>query len=196
MGFSMPGCAKSADFPKALFLLGVMLMLSACGQTASERRFEIKNADLRWSNGRLTVGLEQNLTLSNEARNALRHGVPLTFQVELIVRDTGTQTRVEEHQEEYEIRYLPLSDRFQLTQPGGDEIKTFPRLRHLIAELADLRLSLRTGALPDGSYEVLTRTRLDRRKMPMSMRLPTIFSAEWRHDSEWSSWPLELSSQA
>ena len=192
----MPGYARPADYSRVGLLLTMMLMHCACGQGTGERRFEIDHVDLKWSNGRLTAVLQQQLALSDEAKNALRHGVPLTFRVQLIVRDTSTQTRVTEHQEEYEIRYLPLSDRFQLTLPGGDEIQTFPRLRHLVAELADLRLTLRTGALPDGSYEVLTRTRLDRRKMPMSMRFPSLFSSEWKHDSGWSSWPLELSSQA
>jgi hypothetical protein len=172
-----------------------MLVVSACGQPSVEPRFKIQNVDLKWSNGRLGANLEQSLILSSEARNALQHGVPLTFEVTLIVRNTTSQTRVLESLEEYEIRYLPLSDRFQLTLPGGDDIKTYPRLRHLMADLSDLRLSLRTGALPEGIYEVLTRIRLDKRKLPLSMRLPTLFSAEWKHDSEWSSWPLEISPQ-
>jgi len=177
-------------------MLAILASAGGCDDQTRWQRFEIQDVALRWSNGRLHAELHQNLEFSTEVRDALQHGVPLTLQLELIVRNTASQVRVKEDIEYYEIRYLPLSKRFQLTFPGGDEIRTFPRLRHLLADLDDLRLVIRTGALPEGHYEVLTRIRLDRRKMPISMRLPTLFHADWKHDSHWSSWPLEITSQA
>jgi len=188
----MPASARLAEISRILVLMTAMSVLSGCDEQSRWQRFEIQDVSLRWSNGRLNAELQQSLELSTEARDALRHGVPLTLQVELIVRNTASQTRVNESLEHYEIRYLPLSNRYQLAFPGGDEIRTFPRLRHLLADLADLRLEIRTGALPEGSYEVMTRIRIDKRKMPMSMRLPTMFRSDWKHDSHWSSWPLEI----
>ena len=38
-----------------------------------------------------------------------------------------------------------------------------------------------------------TRLRLDESRLPAPMRLPTWFSAQWQHDSEWSTWPFEIS---
>jgi len=195
MDFFMPACAKLAEISRFIALLAALSLVTGCDGESRWQRFEIRDVTLNWSNGRLNAELLQNLELSTEAREALQHGVPLTLQVELIVRNTGNQIRVKEVFEYYEIRYLPLSNRFQLSLPGGDEIRTFPRLRHLLADLADLKLVVRTGALPEGRYEVLTRIRLDRRKMPISMRLPTMFHTDWKHDSHWSSWPLEITSQ-
>jgi len=177
-------------------LVAGLLLASGCDQQSAAERFEIQNMDLNWSNGRLDARLQQSLVLSNEARDALDNGVPLTLQVELILRNTTSQNRISEQLEDYEIRYLPLSKLFQLTLPGGDEIRTFPRLRHLLADLANLRFTIRTGALPEGHYEMLARTRIDQRKIPLSMRLPALFDAEWTHDSHWSSWPLEISPTA
>jgi hypothetical protein len=38
----------------------------------------------------------------------------------------------------------------------------------------------------------MARTRLDQQKMPPPMRLPMLFSAEWNHDSDWTTWPVKV----
>ena len=140
----------------------------------------------------MDVRFEQNLSLSPEAREALVHGVPLTVGVELVLRGARTQTRVKKKTFHYEIRYLPLSEHYQLSGPTESSMQTFPRLRHVLAELGNLQLSLETGALPSGEYELLARSFLDKQKMPPPMRLPVLFSPRWNHESAWTSWPLDI----
>ena len=140
----------------------------------------------------MNVSCEQRLALSNEAREALVHGVPLTIDLELSLRDTGSQIRVADQTDSYEIRYLPMSDHYQLTHKGDRSVKTFPRLRHVLSALSKLQVSVDTGVLPSGDYELLARIRLDQKTMPPPMRLPVMLSAKWRHDTSWSSWPLEV----
>ena len=144
----------------------------------------------------MEVRFEQDLSLSPEARNALVHGVPLTVGVELILRDAKTQTRLKKNESFYEIRYLPLSEHYQLTGPGDDNLRTFPRLRHALADLGDLQVRFETGALPSGEYELLARSFLDKQKMPPPMRLPVMFSSRWKHESAWSSSQLEIEPEA
>lgn len=184
-------CARnrnSAWLPGAI----VLLALAACSTSESEGRFEFQMVESGWSNGLLIVSAEQSLSLSAEARNALVHGVPLSIETELSLRESGKRTRVADLSDRFEIRYLPLSDHYQLALADGLTVKTFPRLRHVLAELSDLEFSLRTGVLPAGDYEVLIRTRLDPMRMPPPMRLPAQLSADWRHDSSWTSWPLAI----
>jgi len=145
-----------------------------------------------WTNGQLNVTSEQKLTLSDEARNALIHGVPLTLELELVLRNSGNQTRIGEKKSSYEIRYLPLSDYYQLSFKDTGAVKTFPRLRHVLAALSRLNVSVETGVVPAGDYELLVRMTLDQDKMPPPMRLPVLLSAKWRHDSSWTSWPLQI----
>lgn len=168
------------------------LVLASCGGQAQGGRFEVNSVDASWSNGRMEINFEQALSLSPEARNALEHGVPLTLAVELVLRDAKTQTRVKKERAQYEIRYLPLSERYQLSRPQSDEHQTFPRLRHALAELGSLELEVETGALPRGEYELLARSFLDKQEMPPPMRLPVLFSPNWNHESEWTSWPLNI----
>lgn len=170
--------------------LAALVLLTACSNPTTNERFELTRIEANWSNGQVDVSCEQRLVLSQEAREALIHGVPLTIDLELSLRDTASQIRAVEQTNSYEIRYLPLSDHYQLTHAESNTVKTFPRLRHILADLSKLQVSFQTGVLPSGDYELLARTRLDRNSMPPPMRLPVLLSASWRHDTSWSSWPL------
>lgn len=187
----MPVCARFPERAR-LALAAATLLLWGCSRTDGELRFELSRLDTSFSDGWVHVTGEQKLSLSSEARNALVHGVPLTIELELKVREKLSRSRVGEARTRYEIRYLPLSDHYQLSIPGGSDVMTFPRLRHVLAELSRLDIAVETGSLPSGSYELLARIRLDEQNLPPPMRLPVFLSPEWRHDSKWTSWPLEV----
>lgn len=195
MAFSMPVYVKTPDRATG-FLLVVLLALAGCQSAADDNRFVIKRVDTQWTNGQAYVSSEQELALSNEAHEALIHGVPLTLELELLLRNTSSQVRVGSDTKQYEIRYLPMSEHYQLVQVGSVGIKTFPRLRHVLAELSRIRLSFETGLLPAGDYELMARISLDQSTMPPPMRLPVLLSSNWHHDSSWSSWPLEIQPEA
>lgn len=191
----MRGSPSGTERPGGIrrgLLATAVLLLGACGATDGNNRFEILDVRAEWANGRMDVRLEQRLELGPEAREALLHGVPLTLAVELVLRDARTRTRLEKQRSLYEIRYLPLSEHYQLTREASGESQTFPRLRHALAELGELRLSVKTGALPSGEYELLARSYLDRRRVPPPMRLPLLFSPDWNHESAWTTWPLVI----
>jgi hypothetical protein len=171
-------------------LLLVSMLVAGCAGQADDPLFELEQAETSWKNGQLNVTIHQKITLSGEAKKALVHGVPLTLQMELEIRQTGKRAPVEKDIFSFEIRYLPLINNYQLTREGASEIRTFPRLRHLLAELSTVQQSFNRDHLPRGNYELLARTRLDQKKMPPPMRLPMLFSAQWRHDSHWKEWPV------
>jgi hypothetical protein len=178
--------------PVRVVLFAALIALAGCSDPDAQDRFEMTRVESTWTNGQLNVVSEQKLTLSDEARNALIHGVPLTLELDLVLRNSGNQTRIGEKKSSYEIRYLPLSDYYQLAFRDTGTIKTFPRLRHVLAALSRLNVSVETGVVPAGDYELLVRMTLDQDKMPPPMRLPVLLSAEWRHDSSWTSWPLQI----
>ena len=192
----MRSCRKQSEHQglNPALLVGVLLslLMAACGKPAETGHFELNAVEASWSNGHMKVQFEQELRLSPEARRALVHGVPLTVGVDLVLRDARTQMRIEKKQSYYEIRYLPLSEHYQLSGPDGNDIRTFPRLRHALADLGSLEVRFETGALPRGEYELLARSFLDKQKMPPPMRLPVMFSPRWRHESAWSSSQLDI----
>ncbi len=116
--FSTPACSKGPESAR-LYLLAALLALAGCSDPDAESRFEMTRVESTWTNGRLNVISEQKLTLSDEAREALIHGVPLTLELDLVLRNTSNQTRIGQEKSSYEIRYLPLSDYYQLTFQGN-----------------------------------------------------------------------------
>ena len=198
----MPGCARPdgrraarrGSLPAVVlcWLAIFPALLAGCGRPAEGGLFAIDRVEAHWANGRLQGNCKLGLRLSPAARDALRHGVPLTVELELILRNTSDQTRVGTETGRYEIRYLPLSEHYQVSGLGEGHAGTFPRLRHALAELSSLDFSIDTGVLPAGEYELLARSRLDHASMPPPMRLPALFDPGWKHASQWSSWPLTI----
>ena len=180
---------------RLFLLLAALVVTAGCSDSAGTDRFEIETVQLSWSDGTVSTRLEQRLALSSQALEALERGVPLTLLVQMILRDTSTQTRIDESEFRYVIQFLPLSGRYQLSSDDGRETRSFPRLRHLLAEMGNLDFDLEVGVIPTGQYELMTRIRLDQRRLPLSMRLPIMFRPEWDHDSHWKSWPLELKTE-
>lgn len=193
----MPGCAKSdlaLPFVPALLLL--LLGLGGCERQPAAGPFEITGLTARWANGRVEISCEQRLQLSASAREALQHGVPLTIETQLILRDESGRTRAAETYRYFELRYLPLSEHYRVSDRAAQEVRTFPRLRHALAALSHLNVTIDVGALPTGEYQILARTRLDHRDMPPPMRLPALFDPNWQHASLWVSSPLTVGPEA
>jgi hypothetical protein len=171
-----------------------VFFLAGCGQEgAVDYGFTINNVSVSRAYQSLNVRLQQDLELSQQAREALEHGVTLTISLEMELRNDNNMIVVRRNARRFQLRYLPLSERYQLSEEGSDELQTFPRLRHVLAAIDDLNVQLVTGPLPPGSYELRTRIRLDESLLPAPMQLPAWFSSQWQHDSEWSVWPFKVS---
>jgi hypothetical protein len=172
----------------------MLLCLAGCDRpVAADYGFSINDVTVRAAYQSVNVNMQQSLELSEQAREALEHGVTLTINLELELRNNANLIVAQQDTRRYQLRYLPLNQRYQLTDDNTGELRVFSRLRHLYAALGDLDVRLDTGPLPSGGYELRTRLRLDESRLPAPMRLPTWFSAQWQHDSEWSTWSFEIS---
>jgi hypothetical protein len=138
------------------------------------------------------VSFHQSLQLSQQARAALEHGVDLTIRFDMDLREGSSMIRRAIDSRRYVISYLPLSRRYELSGMQDARSQTFPRLRHLLSELGKVNLVLATGPLTAGEYELRVRVKMDKQRLPAPMRLPALLSAQWRHDSEWSTWPFDV----
>ena len=175
-----------------------LLSIAVCFLAGCEQKdpvdygFSIENVSISRAYQSLNVRLQQGLELSEQAREALEHGVTLTVVLEIELRNDNNMIVVKRDANRYQLRYLPLSERYQLATEKSGESKTYSRLRHLLAAIDDLNIQLSTGPLPSGGYELRTRIRIDESRLPAPMQLPAWFSAQWRHDSGWSVWPFEI----
>jgi outer membrane lipopolysaccharide assembly protein LptE/RlpB len=183
-------CAKILN--TALLGLSITL-LAACGEQAIDYGFDINNVAVNRGYQSLDIHVKQDLDLSPQAMDALQHGVTLTIRLDMELRNDNNMIIVRRQSRRFQIRYLPLSERYQLIDEEREKLQTFVRLRHLFAAISDLQSRLQTGPLPSGNYELRTRVKLDEGLLPAPMQLPALFSSQWRHDSEWSVWPFKIS---
>jgi hypothetical protein len=167
-----------------------MLFLGGCQHEGADAKFRIEGVRATAVANGVNLRFDLDLGLSYEARRALRNGVPLSIELLAELRRAGDGVELSSGAAEFEIRYLPLSDHFELSREG--HVSNYPRLRHLLAEVARNRITLETDRLEPGPYEVVARCRLDKQKLPPPMRLPALISARWRHDSGWTTWPVQL----
>lgn len=170
-----------------------LLVLPGCSEEALDHGFSIRDARFNVGRGLLRVSLEQDLRLSQEAVEAVQHGVALTISLEMELRSQETLNLQRDRQYRYEIRYLPLSQHYQLTDTAQGEQRTFPRLRHALAALGRVDLEFPLGPLTPGEYIVRGRVLLDQARLPGPMQLPAALSPTWRHQSEWSQWLVTIS---
>ena len=182
----MRSCAK--------FLSILLILLAGCGQQdAVDYGFATENVSITPSYQALNIRLQQELRLSQQAQEALEHGVTLIIMLELELHNDNNMMVVRQENRHFQLRYLPLSERYQLLEEETDDLRAFSRLRHLLASIDDLNVQMTTGPLLPGDYELRTRIHLDESRLPTPMQLPAWFSPQWRHDSEWSVWPFEIS---
>jgi hypothetical protein len=183
--FTMPACVNAT---KALCCISLLLLLG-CSDRKSSFGFELTGVEARVSGKQLKVDLAQKISLSADARTALENGVPLHLEVRAELDTPGGTISSFRR---YEIRYMPLSDHFQLSSDQPASVRTFPRLRHALAELADIEMILPLENIPSGEYQLTARSWLEKRKLPAPMRLPAWFSPNWKHDSGWQTWPIRI----
>lgn len=182
----MPVCANALR----LLVVASLLLLVACKEQKGDFGFTVKGVETRVTGQQLKIMLEQKISLSPEARTALTNGVPLHLEVRAEL-ETGSGTLSASRR--FEIRYMPLSDHYQLSSGQPSFVRTYPRLRHALADLSEVELTMSLPQVTAGSYDLQTRSWLDKRKLPAPMRLPAWFSPSWQHDSGWQSWSISIS---
>ena len=184
-------CAKFLSLTGLIF---TGLILAGCGRNdAVDYGFTIKNVEIGRAYQSLNIDLRQELQLSQEAREALEHGVTLFINLELELHSISHMIVERSDSRRFQLRYLPLSERYQLSEEENGKLRAFSRLRHLLAAIDEIYVQMSTGPLPPGNYELRTRISLDESRLPTPMQLPALFSPQWQHDSEWSVWPFEIS---
>lgn len=192
MVFIMRAYEKHRDAKNGFLLLAVLCLIS-CGQQTDDFGFQIKQIDSRTTTSKLNVVIHQKMTLSDEAEEALKHGVPLSIETRIKLREVDSGNTISSTARQFQIRFLPLTEDYQLTTLKPESIITRPRLRHILAELSNVELSLPLAAGSNENLAISARSILIKEKLPATMRLPVLFSRQWKHDTGWKNAPVSSS---
>ncbi len=161
-----------------------LFVLAAC--TRLPDRMHVDQAVIDGS----TLSLRLQWQPDADVLNALDHGIVLDFVVDLRAQhDIGLglyRTLAEQHRH-LQLRYYPLSRRYQLRDLDRGTTRSYTVRAAALAALEDLRLPLNDWRVPKTSrYQVAVR--LDRDALPGALRLPALLRPAWRISSETYTW--------
>ena len=194
-------------YPAAQALLRVLavVLLALClpvgaGALASEapRRFEIRSAFVEPAESVYMLNARLDFALPEGARAAILDGVALTVDLEIEVHRArrfwldDTVATLEQH---YELVYHALSERFLVRNLNSGEQTSWPSLEDAVESVQVVdRLPIldQSLVLPDFRYEVSLRGRLDVRNLPEALRIVLFWVDDWRQQTDWYTWPLNL----
>lgn len=169
--------------PVELALVFAALGLAAgCGALREQTPGQLAVRDARIApavDGNLLV-LDVDCRLSGPMRDALDHGIPITLRVTVRGKGEKADGAAAYAVRLIELRYFPLSRRYQLRELDGSGVRSFTAPAALIDALAGLRLELPDDFddLPqDSDYRV--DVTIDRSALPGALRLPAAIEPAW-----------------
>jgi hypothetical protein len=187
------GCAPGRTWVRAV-LIALLLVLPGPGQAAELLR--VKDAKTRLVDRTYVLDAQVEYAFSPEALEALGNGVPLTFLVHVQVRRADAwvwEDSLADLQLRYALRYLPLSERYEVYRLPGEQGRAFVSRDAAIAALGEIRNLYLVDADrldPERSYEVQIKVKLDVEELPLPLRPIAYLRPAWKLASPWSTWPL------
>ena len=172
---------------------------AAWGQSAlAPERIEVRSAFIEPSDHVYQLNATIELDLPEGARRAIRDGVTLTLDVEIVVhrsRRYWLDETVATLQQHYELVYHALSERYLVRNLNSDEQASFATLDAALDSLrvlANLPILDKALVLHDARHEISVRATVDVRTMPDALRFVLFWADDWRQRSGWYTWSPEL----
>jgi uncharacterized protein DUF4390 len=163
---------------------------------AAEARFEIRTAYVEPVDGIYLLTAQLRFDLPDGARQAVRDGVVLTLDVDLVLhraRRFWFDASVASLAQHYDVSFHALSERFVVRNLNSGEQNSYATLDAALESLASIRgLPVLDVALiePGENYEFSLRSTLDVRTLPEALRWVLFWKDDWRQRTAWYSWTL------
>ena len=174
---------------RVVAFVAVMTSLGACGAIAQQTpgALVLHSVQLHVTEGSVALDLGVDCRLSGPMQDALDHGIPLTLRIDVRAgRWPSTRAVATRH---VELRYFPLSRRYQLRETEADDVRSFATPSYLVAALDSLRISLPLAfATLPAATPLHVSVALDPTRLPGALRLPALFEPAWRFAAKGYSW--------
>ena len=178
-------------------LLGIVPMVAAAAADSEPAGFVIRTAYTELLNGVYYLNADVDLSLSDDAVNALENGLPLTvvLQIEIIKHHSWWwDKKVASLEQRYQISYHALTRRFIITNLNSGDQQSFASYRDAITNLgqvSDLPV-IDANLLESGArYDIRMRAALDIKDFPGPLQLIASLFKGWDLTSDWYEWVLE-----
>lgn len=174
------------------------LLPAARAQDAIEDggRFEVRSAFLEPSEGVYQLNAMLDLSLSRSAMQALREGVPVSLELDIVVErrrrwlpDEGVASLAQR----WQIQYHALSERYLVNNLNSGQQTSYSSLGGALAALSHVRglpvideALLEKGQRYDSSMRVVAAVDGG---LPDAIRI-MMFWVDWKRATEWYTWTL------
>ena len=186
---------KKARFMHRFILLLLFLYIQV--HQAFAAQITISELESKNESDAYFISAKFNINFNDEILEALIHGIPLTFNIELQTKakhnwlpDQTITSSVISHQ----LLYQPLTDDY-LTINLKTGVRTFydtlAAASLNIGHLKNQKLVDSYLLVDDLEYNGLVRMYLDRDKLPSPMRPQAYFSDKWQLETEWHKWKIK-----
>jgi len=163
---------------------------------AETPRFDVRSAYLEPVDGVLDLNATLDLSLSKNALQALRSGVPLSFELDLSLnrkRRYLLDEGVAHLAQRWRLQYHALSERYVVTNQNTGQQTTYATLEAALAALSTVR---RLPVLDQALLEKRQRYEASARivtevegGLPDALRI-MMFWIDWKRSSDWYTWTV------
>lgn len=180
------------------FLAVVFFALFAIQAHSQETRFEVRSAYVEPSEGVYQLNATLQFELPEGAREAVRHGAPLTLHVDIVVkreRSYWLDETVAALGQDYELSYHALSERYLIRNLNSGEQSSYATLDSALDALrviSGLPILDKALVIPERRHDISVRASLDVRTIPDALRLILFWADDWRQRSDWYTWSPQL----
>lgn len=186
---------RSVPSPPIQWILAYGLAIAASQVSAAG--FKVHDAQTRLVEDVYFLDADFDFRFSDEVRDALDNGVPITVNIDIQVRRTRDMLwdkRIAKIRARYVLEVHPLSNQYVLKNLNSGARRTFRTLNAAMNELASMRdfpLLDRHLLEPDQEYTLRLRARLDIEALPIPLRPKAYLSSLWRLNSDWYVWRMK-----
>lgn len=172
-------------------LLLLCALLAACSAIVQQTpgSLTVRTATVAANGAAALLELGLDCHLSGPMQDALDHGIPITLRID--VRAGRWPRTLASATQRIEMRYFPLSRRYQLRVTEPDDVRSFATPAYLIAALGSLRLGL-PGAFANlpATTPLRVSIEIDPAALPGALRLPALFEPAWRLAAKDYAWTV------
>lgn len=160
--------------------------------------FAVREAKTHLSDHVYLLDAQIDFELSEQAREALNNGIPITIRIDIKVqRKRGwwlPDADVAALEQRYRIHYHALSEQFLVLNLNSSALYAHSTLGSALEALGTIRdfPLLDDKLISKGEqYEVELKARLDIEALPSPLRPLAYINPAWRLSSDWYVWSLE-----
>ena len=174
-----------------------ILLLGPLAHADKDGSIDIRSAYTEATDGVLYLSGRVDLSLGEEAVDALQKGVTLNieFQIEVTQRRRYIwDNAIASLRQRYELTFHALTGRYVLANLNSGERESFSMLENALVRLGEVQgLPVIDEALleSENRYDGNLRVQMDIREMSGPLRVLSLFWGDWRVTSEWYRWPVQ-----